>query len=269
MYVDVHTHLTHEYFKNDWQEVIERAQHTGLSAIVVNGLEPNSNREILKLSEIYTEIYPALGIYPTEAVNHLLEEKDLHGPRFAVDDEINFIAQMAKIGKCAAIGECGLDGYMVGEQTFEEQERVFVRLIEIAKTHDLPLIIHTRKREKRAMEILKYHQVSRVNFHCYTGRVKWALKEAEEQGWYFSIPANARRNESFIKMLKELPDTQILTETDAPYLGPVRGERNEPKNVTGTVEFFAELRGLEQDEAKEMIWANFCRLFGVQQVNKN
>lgn len=262
MFVDVHTHLTHEQFKNDWQMVIQNAVTAGLSAIVVNGLEPKSNRQILKLSQQFHQIWPALGIYPTEAINRIIPEQDLHGARFDVDEEIDFIDQMAREKKCLAIGECGLDGYMVGEDTFAEQERVFVKLIEVAVNHDLPLIIHTRKREKRAMEILKYHDVQKVDFHCYGGKVKWALKEATEQGWYFSIPANARRNESFIKMLKDLPLERILTETDAPYLGPVRGERNEPKNVVGTVAFLAELRQISELEARKAIWKNFCSLFG-------
>jgi TatD DNase family protein len=62
-------------------------------------------------------------------------------------------------------------------------------------------------------------------------------------------------------MLSSLPIDRILTETDAPYMGPVRGERNEPANVVGTVAFLAELRGWTPDEAKNRIWKNYCTLF--------
>ena len=112
------------------------------------------------------------------------------------------------------------------------------------------------------MEILAHHDVNKVNFHCYGGKSKLAINAAETHGWYFSIPANARKNQSFTKLLKSLPPELILTETDAPYLGPERGVRNEPINVRGTVEYLAELREWGLEEAKQRVWQNFNTLFG-------
>ena len=85
---------------------------------------------------------------------------------------------------------------------------------------------------------------------------------AENDGWYFSIPANARTNTAFSWMLRTLPAERILTETDAPYLGPVRGERNEPANVVGTVECLAELRGWTVEQARDQVYRNYRALFG-------
>lgn len=263
MYVDVHSHLTHEDFSADLPEVIARAEASGLSAIVVNGLEPASNQRTLDLAQTYPIVKPALGIYPIDAVND--QVKDLPFPirRFDVAEAIAGIRREAAAGRAFAIGECGLDGYWVGEETFQAQEKVFEELIGIALEFDKPLIIHTRKREERAMEILAAHGVSRVNFHCYGGKSKLALRAAEQHGWYFSIPANARNNESFRKLLKELPRELVLTETDCPYLAPVRGERNEPANVVGTVKLMAELRNWSEDGARQQIWTNYTRLFQV------
>ncbi len=261
MFVDVHTHLTHDRFHSDKDAVIERAISAGLGAIIVNGLEPESNRQILALAERYEIIQAALGIYPIEAINHLQPELPFPVSRFSVDDEIDFIAEMAQENKLIAIGECGLDGYWVDPSTFAEQERVFIRLIEIAKAFQKPLIIHTRKLEKRSIEILKQHEVKDVNFHCYGGKVKLALQVAEEQQWHFSIPTNCRKNEAFTKMLLELPEHLILTETDAPYLAPEKGQRNEPSNVVQTIHYLAELRGWTVEKARETIWSNYQRLF--------
>jgi TatD DNase family protein len=263
MYVDVHSHLTHEDFASDLEQVLERAQLAGLGAIVVNGLEPQSNRRILELAKIHPIIKPALGIYPIEAINDLLGDQTVKASRFKVDDEIAFIEAQAKAGRVFAIGECGLDAYWVGESTFPRQEEVFVKLISIALSNDLPLIIHTRKREERAMEILAHYGVKRVDFHCYGGRVKAALKAAEDHGWYFSIPANARRNEAFQKLLRDLPLALVLTETDCPYLAPQKGARNEPAEVCGTVELLAELRQWTIEQARDQVWANYKRLFSV------
>ena len=261
MYVDVHTHLTHERFRDDLEGTVARAQAAGLGAVVVNGLEPTSNREVLSMAARFDIVKPALGIYPVDAVcNQLPVDFALEVPRFDVDAEIQFIAEQAAAHRLTAVGECGLDGYWLGPDTFAEQERVFESLVDIAMRHDLPVIIHTRKLEVRAAEILRHLGAARVDFHCYGGKVKNAIRWANEDGWWFSIPANARRNEAFAKMLKELPPERILTETDAPYLAPEPGTLNEPANVVGTVAYLAELRGWSEEQAKMTVWRNFTAL---------
>lgn len=261
MYIDIHTHLTHEKFSADLQQTIERAQTAGLGAIVVNGLEPRSNREVLHMAKRWDIIKPALGIYPVDAVCHQLpKDSPLEVSCFDVDAEIAFIESEARAGHIAAIGECGLDGYWLEIDTFPEQERVFEALVQIAIDHHLPVIIHTRKLEIRSAEILRHLGAEFVNFHCYGGKVKNALRWAHDDGWWFSIPANARRNDAFAKMLTELPIEKILTETDAPYQSPQKGLRNEPANVIGTIKFLAEVRGWSVDEARDRVWSNFHSL---------
>lgn len=263
MYVDVHTHLTHEKFRGDQAAVIARAKAAGLGAIVVNGLEPESNREILELARDPV-IKPALGIYPIDAVNDRLPEGfPFPVARFDVKAEIQFIREQAMAGRLVAVGECGLDGHWLGEDTFSAQEAVFEELIGIAMAADIPVIIHTRKLEQRSIEILTALGVKKADFHCFGGKVKLALDAAEKHGWHFSIPANAPVNEAFRKMLRDLPSELLLTETDAPYLSPVKGQRNEPANVVGTVELFAALRKISPDEAKNRIWNNYLALFGA------
>lgn len=264
-YVDVHTHLTDHRFDHDRNEVIARARALGFAAIVVNGLEPNSNRQILAMAKADSLIKPALGIYPIDAVNDRLPADFPHRVgRFDVEAELAFIRERALAGEVFAIGECGLDGHWLDSESFSQQEFVFERLIEIAREADLPLIIHTRKLEERSAAILKNHHVRRVNFHCFGGRTKLAQRLAEDEGWWFSIPANAAVNEAFKKMLKQLPIERVLTETDAPYLAPNRGARNEPANIVGTVSLFAELRGLDQEAAATQIYNNFNALFSTK-----
>ena len=261
MYFDIHTHLTHSRFSDDLPETIERARAAELEAIVVNGLEPVSNREILEMAARDHLIWPALGIYPVDAVNaELPEDFPLSIAHFDVDAEIAYIDEMARLGRIRAVGECGLDAHWLPEATFPTQERVFEALVEVAIRHRLPVIIHTRKREVRSAEILRSLGATYVDFHCYGGKVKQALRWAREDGWWFSIPANARKSEAFTKMLTELPEERVLTETDAPYLGPERGVRNEPANVVGTVAYFAELKGWTVEDARERMWRNFQEL---------
>ena len=182
MYVDIHTHLTHERFADDVEATVDRARAAGLGAIMVNGLEPHSNRAILTMAEQYDVVSPALGIYPIDAVCQILpDDFTLDVARFDVDDEIAFIRQMAAEGRLSAVGECGLDGHWVGEDTFAEQERVFEALAAISIEFNLPLIIHTRKREMRCAEILRHLGATRVDFHCYGGKVKNAPTRSGSQ----------------------------------------------------------------------------------------
>jgi TatD DNase family protein len=262
-YVDVHTHLTHENFASDVGDVISRAEAAGLGAVVVNGLEPVSNRMILDMAVHNKIIRSALGIYPLDAVCHQIpKDFPFEVPVFDVKEEIQFIREQARQGRLTAIGECGLDGYYLGQEYLAGQELVFESLIGVALEFDLPLVIHTRKCERRAGEILAVLGAKKVNFHCFGGRANMAKEFAETFGWYFSIPANCTVNEGFQKMLKILPLERILTETDAPYLSPVKGERNEPKNVVGTVSLLAQIRGLTEEAAKGHVYENYKRLFG-------
>jgi len=262
-YVDVHCHLTEAAYAFDLPEVIARAAEKGVIRLVANGVGPDSNRRVLALQSQYPTVLAAMGMYPIQAVSRWLpadfpmEVERVEDP----DAEIRFIAQAAQAGEIAAIGECGLDAHWLSESTFAEQERVFSALIEVAKQADLPVIVHSRKLEERTYKVLREVGPSKVVFHCWGGRVKRAVEIAEKHGWCFSIPANARRNGAFEKMLRILPEEALLTETDSPYLPPLPGARNEPQNVVDTVAFLATLRNIPVEVARDRVWRNFCRVF--------
>ena len=141
------------------------------------------------------------------------------------------------------------------------QEEVFRALVAIALEADRPMIVHTRKRERRAFEILREMGATRVDWHCFGGKVALARQIAEHGHW-LSIPANARRSESFTRMLETLPRNRILLETDCPYLGPDRTNPNEPATIRGTAEYAAELWSCSVAEVEARLADNFTRLFG-------
>jgi len=267
-YVDVHCHLIHEKFEGDEDAAAERAAAKGLEYCIVNGLEPVSNRRVLELCERQPNCIPAAGIYPIDAACNVIDpdkwEHEFPPPeKFDVDAEINWIDQMASEGKIVAVGECGLDRFYVTDQaSWDEQERVLVRLIEVAKSHDLPLILHTRKGEQRTFELLQEHEVVKADFHCYGGKVKLA-KRIAAAGYYFSIPSAVERLDSFRGLVKALPLDKILTETDSPYMGPDRGERNEPATVPRGVAAIAEVKEISVEEAAAAIRENFNKLFNL------
>ena len=261
-YVDVHAHLTHERLIQDVDQVVARAQAAGVEAIICNGLEPVSNREVLKLAERFEVVKPALGIYPIDAMASKISTDewthDFPPPEpFDVDAEIDFIASVAD--QLIAVGEVGLDAYWLQSHA-DEQERVFRRLIEVAQANDIPVIIHSRKAELRCFEILQEMKVTKADFHCFGGKLKLARRIAEA-GYYLSIPPVVVRAESFQRYAAKFPLECLLTETDCPYMGPVRDELNEPANVPTGIEAMAAARGMSSVDMAAAVADNYRRLF--------
>lgn len=262
MYVDVHAHLIHRRFAGQEDAVAQRAAAAGLDYVIVNGLDPRSNRAVLELCQRHPHLLPAVGIYPVDAVAHCLDPAawphDWPPPApFDVDAEIDWIDSVA--AEVVAIGECGLDAYWVTAHA-DEQERVLRRLCAVALRHDKPLILHSRKAERRTFEILLEEGVERADFHCFGGKLKLAQQIAEA-GYYLSIPPVVVRSESFQRFAEKLPLERLLTETDCPYMGPDRGETNEPANVPRGVAAMATARGMPEPELAVAIRDNFRRLF--------
>ena len=260
---DVHAHLTHERLLPDVLGILQRARASGVSTIISNGLNPSDNARVAELAAQHPEIKPAFGLYPVDAVLQEMRKAGVEYPgqgrAWHPAEAVDYVR--AHAADAVAIGEIGLDGYWVPEAFWPAQEAVFVELVTLAIERDMPIIIHTRKREARTLELLQELGAKRVNWHCFGGRVKLARRIAEA-GHYLSIPANARRSEAFTRMLQTVPRSQLLLETDCPYLGPDKERPNEPANVLGTLQYAAELWGTEAAEAEHLLVNNFERLFG-------
>jgi len=87
------------------------------------------------------------------------------------------------------------------------------------------------------------------------------VKIAEKNGWYFSIPPRVVTNKQFQELVKKLSITKILTETDAPWMAAVKGERNEPGNVKQVIEKIAEIKEMDKKEVENSIFMNYQNLF--------
>ena len=262
---DVHAHLTHPLLSADCDSILERARAAGLTRIISNGLNPEDNEAVARLAQRDSMVLPAFGLYPIDAVLPEMHEAGVDYPRepgpWTTEEAISWVRDHCDAA--VAVGEIGLDGYWVPEELWERQEEVFRALVQIGIDADKPLILHSRKRERRCFEILTEMGARRANFHCFGGKVKLARRIAEA-GYHLSIPANARRSESFTRMLQTLPRTQILLETDCPYLAPERGGTNEPATVAGTASYAAGLWDEEAAAVQEQLEDNFRSLFRTE-----
>lgn len=263
---DVHAHLTDPRLAAQEDDVLARARDAGVTTIISNGLNPADNAAVLALARRAPAVRPAIGLYPVDAV---LSEmiamgvdypRDLDDPPPAAEDCVQWVAD--HIDEAFAVGEIGLDHYWVPEALWGRQEEIFRRLVRLAIAADKPIIIHTRKAEERAFEVLKEEGATRVDWHCYSSKVKRGLRIADH-GHYLSIPANVRKADNFRQLLMRLPRDRVLLETDCPYLSPVRGTLNEPANVVETVSLAAELWGTTAEGVQAQLEENFERLFGA------
>ena len=261
---DVHAHLTDARLAAKEEEVLANARAAGVTTILCNGLHPADNEAVAALAARAPEVRPCFGLYPVDAV---LPEMRAMGEEYGRDDvePVSFDEAYAwledHVEDCVAVGEIGLDHYWVPEALWDLQEQRFRKLVTLAMDADKPIIIHTRKAEQRAFEVLQELGAERVNWHCYSSRVKLGQRIAEHGHW-LSIPANVGKAQNFQRLVETLPRDKVLLETDCPYLGPTRGELNEPANVTVTAAWAAEAWQEPLEGVRARLEDNFAALFG-------
>jgi len=245
----VHAHLESDRFEKDLDEVVGRFVEAGGKFVINSGTSPERNRECLALAEKYKIVKCSFGMYPVGNFG-----KD-------VDGELDWIEE--HLDSCVAIGEIGLDfDNESREKNSEKQKDLFRKMLGFAKRVGLPVVIHSRKAEAEAIEILEEMKMDKVVMHCFCGR-KSLIRRCVENGWYFSVPPVIMRWDNFKVLVEMVPLSQLLTETDAPYLSSVARERNEPLNVLVTLKEIARIKGVSVEEVSEKVWKNCCEVFGV------
>jgi len=246
--IDTHAHICDPCFDKDRDAVLERARKAGVGAIIAVGETPADARKNLELAETYPMLKPAAGLYPT----HL----DLEQAHQMAD----FIRRH-KSG-LAAIGEVGLDYWVVKEDSKKELQREILKIfIELSKELNLPLNVHSRSAGRHAVALLLENNAARVQMHAFDGKAGAALP-AVEAGYFFSIPPSVVRSRQKQKLVKQLPLSCLLIETDSPVLGPTPRERNEPANICQSARAIAELKDISEEEVVAAVTDNTEQLYG-------
>jgi len=262
--IDIHAHLETSRFTKDLDQVIERAKKAGIKVIINSGVNPSTNRDILELAKKYPIIKISFGLYPIDALAKEINsgESDDFSRKieeFDVDEELAWIEKNKD--KCVAIGEVGLDyNWPDSIEHKEKQKEVFEKIIKLAIKINKPLIIHSRKAEVDAIELLEKNNAKNVIMHCFSAK-KSLIQRCIDNHWFLSVPPIITRLQHFQTLVQMTPIEQLLTETDSPYLSPIAGERNEPVNVTFTIKEISKIKNLTEKEVAEQIWKNAQNLF--------
>ena len=153
--------------------------------------------------------------------------------------------------------------FQIASEFKNEQIEAFQKVLELAKKLDKPVIIHSRKAEIECISILEKFRMKRVIMHCFSGK-KSLIKRCVENGWFLTIPPVLVRLEHFKMMAEIVPLENLLTETDAPYLSPIKGELNFPYNVEISIKEIAKIKNLDENFVSEKIFENAEKIFNIR-----
>ncbi|MBR5535254.1 MAG: TatD family hydrolase [Clostridia bacterium] len=239
MLFDVHAHYDDGRFDEDRDIILSSMPENNVGHIINIGYNLKSSMDSIALAEKYPFMYAAVGFHPSDA--HLM-----------TDEDFDRIKEMAKHPKVVAIGEIGLD-YYYGKETEEIQREAFARQIALAKEVNLPFQVHNRDSTRDCVEILKGSDMGerRGMMHCFS-ESKETAKKILDLGMKISIGGvlTFKNNVKTVEVVKYVPLSDLMIETDCPYLAPVpyRGKRNSSLYIHAVAEKIAELKGMDVDE---------------------
>lgn len=251
---DTHAHITDTRYENDQAEMLNLCTETGVELILCPGVDMETSRLGVELANQYTQVYASVGIHPEDATD-VTEEDYEKLYRYGKEEE-----------KVVAIGEIGLDYYWKTVSP-EEQAKVFVRQMDIARELNLPIIVHDREAHDDLLRLLQTEGKGvRGILHCFSGDMELA-KAAMKLDYFISFAGNVvfPKAVELKEIASQIPMSHLLIETDSPYLTPppFRGRRNSPANVQYVAMEIAKLRHMDPDEVAYETLLNGKRCFGI------
>lgn len=256
MIFDTHAHYDADAFDNDREELLSGMKEAGVEYIVNVGASMASSKQSIELAERYPFIYAAVGVHPDE-VGELDGEK------------LELLRAWSRHEKVKAIGEIGLDYYWDKEK-HDLQKHWFLRQMELASEEKLPVIIHSREAAKDTLDMMiaaKSLELKGV-IHCYSYSTELA-REYLDMGYYLGIGGVLTfKNAKKLKEVAEYaPLSQIVLETDCPYLAPVpyRAKRNDSSKLSYVVEELAAIKHISPEEVIRVTAENGRKLYNIQE----
>ena len=248
--VDSHVHLDDEAFDGDREEVVGRAHRAGVDTMVVPAVDAGSWPKIRDLCTRHAGLYPAYGLHP------------MHLPQHA-PEHVNALSSWLNESHPVAVGEIGLDFHVDGLNR-DLQRHYFSCQLQLAREHDLPVIVHARGALEEVTLTLRRSGSLRGVVHSFSGSEQQA-RQLWDLGFHLGIggPVTYERAQRLRRIVAQMPIEFLLLESDAPDQPGAahRGERNEPAHVAEVLRCIAALRGEPEADVAAATSANARRLF--------
>jgi TatD DNase family protein len=252
--IDAHIHLSDTEYIGHIDELIADAKNTNVIALITNSMDLRTCQNDIELSKKYPNlVYPALGIHPWNV--NVLKENELQ-------ETIEFIQKQK--GNIKAIGEIGLD-YKY-ETIWEKQTMVFDKMLRLAETLQLPVIIHSRGTTDKIVEILPSYNLKKVLLHWFSHPMG-ALAKAIDNGYFITEGPPVTYSNGIREVVDKTPITNLLTETDGPvtyWKKPYNGQLTKPSYIRNVVAAIAEIKKMQEEEVAQQIIENFEVFFDTK-----
>ncbi len=253
--IDVHAHL--DQIENV-DEVLARDSAEGVEAVVAVGVDLASSQKNLEIRRRVQrpKIYLGFGIHPGE-----IKSAEV-GATLAFMEE--------NIREAVAIGEIGLDFWYrwvrKNDEKKAEQREVFRRQLEMARKHDLPVLIHSRGAWAECLQELNEHGPRRAVFHWYSGPLD-VLKGILDKGFFISATPSLAYSPQAQDAVKYAPVERTLIETDCPVFFKADpndpGFRATPRDVGRTLTAYARIKDMDPEKALVLLNQNARTLLGL------
>lgn len=250
MFIDTHMHIGDD-FGVEPDLYVKNASDAQVKVLIASFCEKDDIMLSTKFVEKYKNLYACIGYHP-EVSNKIVEK----------DYEI--LEEMVKNNpKIVAIGEIGLD-YHWDKDNKDKQKEVFCKQLELAEKLKVPVVIHSRDSINETYEILKKYKVSGV-IHCFSGSLEMA-KKFISLGFLLGIGGVVTfKNSKLFEVIEKLELTNIVLETDSPYLTPEpnRGKTNESSNIFYIAQKIAEIKNISLENVAKITTENAIRTFDL------
>ncbi|MFH0906773.1 MAG: TatD family hydrolase [bacterium] len=277
--IDTHAHINFNTYKEDGDDVIQRALDNDVWIINIGAQYSTSKRAVEYAQKYEKGVYSAVGLHPSHICKDNLEnDKDAQNENREIEEFDNGkYEELLKNPKTVAVGEIGLEYWDdIKEESKDKQKQVLIDQIELAQQSGRPVILHCRNAYEDLIELLSMFNLGCYQcphacspglkgvMHCFVGRWSQAEKFLE-MGFYLSFNGIITYARDYDKVIQNTPLERILLETDCPYLTPVpyRGKRNEPMYIKYIAEKISEIKGISFEKVAKQTTKNARELFGI------
>ena len=255
-FYDTHAHLDFPDFREEVDEVVQRAADAGISRIVTIGTELESSRRAIDLAKRFDGVFAAVGWHPNDCLS-------------APDDVRGELEGLAKAPKVVAIGEIGTDHYRlpstrggsaIDDEVFKSRQvLLFQQQLEVAAKLGLNVVVHQRASFEACIEVFEpFADRVRGVFHCFVNDPAAARRVIDLGSLVSFTGVCTFKNAGDVReLLASVPLDKLMLETDAPFLAPVpyRGKRCEPAYVREISQVASKTRGIGLEELAEVTGA--------------